>query len=1411
MANTAGAELTNKFTNLDHCYGQGSLADLADYENQGRAVLLSYINYPGTDGNALTRPVLTEFVDFQKRLKERGLEGYVYHLIIIFRNGGSVGLSSIKGLGSTPLISGDSALKADVEALVDSGTGSDSLHIFAAGDWTSGTSGAKENYGEGDYTNGTTAGAFWWSYLITPEARIADIIELDPASGYDTISFQKLLENVLYLSPGGGDLPGTPVEIDLSTAVQGAGGQNLSGRHKLVYNAPCIKAAAPAPYTHLAELKKIFIYFSEDVQNADQQTSYILRGGSPPADVPFTPSYDSGTHTAVLTLTDAWEDGEITVTVEDAVISAGGDQVFGDKTFSFNTDPAGPELVYAVPASGSTVPQGSLGETPIITAAFSGDVTTVSGTIGTDISAVTEYGSDPFAFNSYPLLKDFIFQRLCCIIYSPALLYAAEDLDVPYDPAENRKRKNALPSLDMLFSKPLSAGTVVPANFLIDGDGKGTLGTPAGSYTAAYSGDLLKQNRVTLAVPGSPIDDHAGGDDSVLFIADTTAVKEAAGLHGLAGNNIVVFTADVTGPLAALPIDSGNALLAKYADSDKNYSVLRFSEPVDNALDKTKYHFPVGSGLQVNTITLPDPVNEPLEYLLEITGVKDSSLVHNDTVNLTFENSDLTDDAGNPLATASVQFTVDAVKPKISSTSSSDVSGGVFTSSSSILIKVTYSEEVTGAKDAGNFEALKNGTADGNIVITPGDGDVTDPANTYKYTLNFSAVTLADGDKITFQVKEVGVADLAGNKFEQTNADDYKREYTFDANIPVPDIHDIIAVLDYSGSMEGSDGTVTIQIEDPENPGSYETIQEEKINILRNALEEFYECREDMTDPGENINGVVKFATNVSITQNLADGTPAIDYGIPTGSTALGGGLGQAIQMQNNNTNNHTKEIILFTDGIQNRNPCVCKEGNEMKIKMLSSAEMQSNPWVSHNAGNSNFTAGLPITIDGTYPVYTVGVGSAADSAWIEMLNEISEASRGSIPSAVDMHYSFPSGSFWPAVDTAYMSFLQAICSNNSPKLVKKAVGIYEARRPNKVSFTLPKNAEKAYVCLDWLKGPKLRFRLVKDGKEFTGFRNVHSTGRHFAVSASRPPFSELEDYYHNNGPQSWLEYLLHQYTDLPGTWEIEIYAESESDKGPYPYCLYVMCDAKYPRIYPLEFSRYLYTGMPFRIGLQLKQPNLPDSIIHHASAAISSPKVPESNIILKQIPALQKFLGRSGIKYSSPPKALTEAAWRDPGTRALLGQRSEHRLDLSGYQVPSVLQYTHPGIKIPGINLIEYHLKGHTKATGDFEQTFIHSFLVLPRISFNHSKVSVQKKKGSAAISITPKDPYGNYLGIGYADNISADIPGMETRAVKDQLNGTYIIKLQEEKAKTKAGTPKGKSGSITIAGQRFELNGPY
>ena len=609
---------------------------------------------------------------------------------------------------------------------------------------------------------------------------------------------------------------------------------------------------------------------------------------------------------------------------------------------------------------------------------------------------------------------------------------------------------------------------------------------------------------------------------------------------------------------------------------------------------------------------------------------------------------------------------------------------------------------------------------------------------------------------------------------------------------------DTVLVLDYSGSM-GSNVTI-------------HGVAKPKIDFLREAAGTLMKVWKDYALCDDRI-GLVYFQSNATTDGALVPILPGdnvetlisdITSKADGGCTAMGAGLATGLDILESSS--HRRFVILFSDGMQNRNPLVyiaaitydgatCYERHIDTIAPADYPDPLTN-LCGGNAGQSDYAGPLPVVLEGIdVPIHTIGIGAPAP--WQAMLNHVALASFGQFRMDVDI---------WPNLKEFFLEDLVEIYRGSSLQVVKKKTGVLEGETRSE-AFVLNKSVKKVTVLLSWLsENSPLSFYLRKDGRNVRLDHKITEENTYRFATLSFPHYQKsfgLSGLHHLLGHAeakrsparlAELPVGLRMESDIvepEGDWEIVIRRTFPGDQAPASYHLMVLADDSKLE-YIFEVPREIqFSGVHIPVTARVFEDGEPLESIYSVDAVIRRPIAALGNI-------LAGFKGEKPAKRSdrddSPPcevAAMLEAALRDKKTAASLRNVEISRMGLAPVwkerrekrrAARGLFRGFYKETKTPGMYRIDLTVRGVGKNCGVFERTESRTVLIQPKPdkAATAIRATYAPKAGRLALKVTPSDKFGNMVGPGYSGEVRVEVDGKPLAGVADNLDGSYGVDIK-------------------------------
>ena len=556
-------------------------------------------------------------------------------------------------------------------------------------------------------------------------------------------------------------------------------------------------------------------------------------------------------------------------------------------------------------------------------------------------------------------------------------------------------------------------------------------------------------------------------------------------------------------------------------------------------------------------------------------------------------------------------------------------------------------------------------------------------------------------------------------------------------NMEERDPIDVALVLDKSGSMG-----------DPACTGC-----ESKMVVLQDAAELFIQTWQMLSDADDRIAAVYfdssidTFSTSggdelVTLTGSGDDVISYIRSKTDGGATAMGGGAQTAINMLTDVS--RPRSLIIFTDGMQNRDPMIELQGGVYEIRDTG----RPGSGVSPTTPPTQLNTALDITVN------TIGVG--VTGAYEAELNAISGGTDG-------LHKSTTNAD--ADLRRFYIEQLVDTLRDASPQLVDYRYARVSKDKTDAQSFGINVGAKKVVFAISWdhRDAGRLPVAVFKDGKDITKFSKERRRGNFYDVISF-----DTSSHQKAAGTDAALS--------SDGVWEVRVQGSGEID-----YEVAALADDS---LLDYEFETtpgLLQAGDTAVLASEVQLNGLPygDDVFIRVEIGIPQESTATA-LTLTPTP--------SGIE---PKNGETFA---EAKLRHLLLHSKEFLERISKRRTSKTLTRTTAGrfsapfaeTSVAGTYKLSFLLEGSGLRTGKFERREERFFIVTPGPYGKGSSViqTVDVKtvggKTTTTMRIRPQDIHGNYLGADQKKDVSAIIPGTgDTAVVTDIGDGWYELVL--------------------------------
>ncbi len=559
--------------------------------------------------------------------------------------------------------------------------------------------------------------------------------------------------------------------------------------------------------------------------------------------------------------------------------------------------------------------------------------------------------------------------------------------------------------------------------------------------------------------------------------------------------------------------------------------------------------------------------------------------------------------------------------------------------------------------------------------------------------------------------------------------------------VPAPPAANAVIALDLSGSM-GSRPCPDC---------------EPKVEYLRDAVELFVKLWGVVARPQDRI-GAVYFRSQADLVQigddvlgpigshgqAILDDLNAADQQ-PSGSTAMGGALASAIGTLRDLTPDEgdTRHVVLFTDGMQNRNPMVQESADGGLV--IRDDPLKTPPVTDY----------LPLDLAdvGGTRVHTIGVG-AGDASTV-LLRKIAERTGGSFKAS-------------PGVGDLRRFFIEQVIDvmrGFSPQLVGYLWGSTGADGEKDETFEIEGVARKVIFMAHAEKGKPFELRVKKvgqDGQDVTALAKVVD-GLFYRILSFDLPL-EIDG----------------TTIEAGGTWKLTI---EDPAGGDLAYQALALVDGV-ELVHEAKVGGPMVAGRPLELTVRLSAAGQP------VTGAAVSARVWSSGTALGTLLAKSPMPGDTGQVFEAA------ATGGQKKLQALLRQKVVSAqlkpLEPLGAQVDLLDQgdgtyrASYGKTAIPGTYKVVFRIRGSDdRVGGEYRRTETLSAQVeVGRLdpSRLHPRLRIADRDADSVtlkLILRPRDAGGHYLGPDYGDRIRIALGTAAPAPVVDRLDGSYEVTL--------------------------------
>ncbi|HWN10841.1 MAG TPA: VWA domain-containing protein [Pyrinomonadaceae bacterium] len=596
---------------------------------------------------------------------------------------------------------------------------------------------------------------------------------------------------------------------------------------------------------------------------------------------------------------------------------------------------------------------------------------------------------------------------------------------------------------------------------------------------------------------------------------------------------------------------------------------------------------------------------------------------------------------------------------------------------------------------------------------------------------------------------------------------------------------DLVLVLDFSGSMN-----------DPAP-----TSGAPKIEVLKDAVDLFlttwkqYAVRTDRigvvyfsSDVTVEGGGLIDFATlplGTTIETRINDLIAAIRARSASNATAMGGGLQRALNLLQGGAPGRRKQVIVFTNGMQNSSPMVRADmGGNYRIlsEPVSFADGVFGDSGVTDAGGPAF--GTLLNSLGTR-IHTIGIGVAqtADDRWLRLISDIA-----SNTSALSQFISRPF-----ELEGAFLNNLVASLRGFSPQILAEEQMRLEPETDSQTKdLTLDLAATKSTFILSWA-GPQLPGRLefdllAPDGSNALPLLRI-TDGPQYRIATAYFPLAKRD-----GRPVSHT-----------GNWKMVVRRAGHTAADPsnkklnqqwreaVDYRVYLIADIPHTD-FDVAFGKSTYrAGEEVTLHVAATESTEPVRSLGLISAVVTKASVNFGDLISKERVdpgKIERALNTGSDLPTDRAEAKFRLALADPGFAGRVQPTRETIKLFDDGNAAHADSLPDDGVysarlgraRVPGLVAADISLTGQSARSRDFSRRYEVSTVVRhARFDRGYSNISASRLgsrdgKWLVALKVKPTDAKGNSLGPGFRDRLTIEVPGFPADSViQDDLNGSY------------------------------------
>ncbi|GAA4400481.1 hypothetical protein GCM10023187_13730 [Nibrella viscosa] len=466
----------------------------------------------------------------------------------------------------------------------------------------------------------------------------------------------------------------------------------------------------------------------------------------------------------------------------------------------------------------------------------------------------------------------------------------------------------------------------------------------------------------------------------------------------------------------------------------------------------------------------------------------------------------------------------------------------------------------------------------------------------------------------------------------------------------------------------------------------------------------------------------------------------------PSGATAMGAGLTDGKAKLTDAT--RSRDILLFTDGEQNRAPLVNNNGCD-----IGGVAINTNcPVLPGSSGNLK--------------MFTIGIGNPSPTYLSTLQNLATKNGGNCLLTSNGNSFTNTTSMVVGDINAVFTQAFIDLLRNNSPQLVGTRIGTVGTATQRLIDFPLNKNVSELLIEINLGKRfeiPQLA-RLVSDLRVSRNGQNVTALGVPRWVGNA--PDTYILVFSFNTARASAARIRSE------GQWEVT--AQPNSVASGLPYRITVIADD-----HLLDYICTQQTAQPTVGGTQRFVVQLSDRGKPMENATVTA-------AVYRPGDDIGDLMARNSLKVAVPALQLDQSAVgilkynallaRDPAfVRALVPTEQVVTLTHRGN---GRYEGDYSGMNVAGIYQIMYRIRGNDSLRGSYDRYEMQSMYVEPgQIDLDKSVLHKAVVNGQLVMTLRPVTTYGRFIGPAAADAFDVNAPSASLSNVVDNQDGSYTL----------------------------------